>query len=240
MKSTHIKNILFILTTIICGSTIPTSYGQIVVQDNVFSFTPKDKLIKSFPVGNASSDKTIAIRLEAFELDYSKETPELRPTNDLVIVPSRMQLSPKKSQLARLIVKKRPQLDETEKVYRLKLIPSLVEENTDKQTDVIKQKITVLSSSGIMVLVTPNEINSNYNIKRNNSVVRIKNTGNVNLIFRQEGQCAENINCTIDGIRLWPGKTWQLNIPEMLQEQDIHLEMRSLEQVETITVKGQD
>lgn len=231
------KTILRTAFLCICSCMAPVlAYGQIVVHDNVVTFKPQEKLIYTFPIGNTSPSDTLNVQLKAFEVDYSGDKEVLKETQNIILVPRYVQIKPRRSLLVRSIVKSRPKGTQNEKVYRIKFIPSVQKQISKEQAEKPTPNLTTLTSTSMLFIVPAEKIKKDYTVKRNENGIHFENTGNINLIFRQENQCVANVNCKIAGVRLWPGKSWQLNVPKELKEQEFAFEMRHMDKIETLTV----
>lgn len=211
----------------------PAAMAQVVVEDVVLNFPSNAPLIKTFPIGNADPTKKLFIEAEVLKYNYENE--KLEETAEVLVIPERLMLDPRKSQNIRVLIKKRPENEEA--VYRVRFNPINKTINNGKVTTISGQ-LDVFTGLGIILTAQPKELNESYTADWNETGLNITNTGNTNLIFRQAEQCIENMDCQVDGIRLWPGKSWQLNMPKSLHSNDIQLEMRSASGTQTITIEG--
>ena len=217
--------------------------AQVIVQDNILSFGPNDKPMRTIPIANTSKTDTLNVTATVFEMDYNNGN-ALTKTTDIMVVPPHMRLVPGHKALARVIIKKRPEdgngENSNEKAYRIRFTPSLAKNTPELPTQsAVTSEVKVLVGTGILMWVTPKDAKVKYKTTWNNDGLLVENTGNTNLIFRQEKQCIEGVNCQIEGIRLWPGKTWQLNVPKNLRDKPLKLEMRALDDIKIVEVAPQ-
>lgn len=211
--------------------------GQVVVKDSVLSFMPNERLMKTFPVGNVSQQEALKVRVQVLKLVQTKPEEKYIKTQDVLVVPQQLKLAPRRSQLVRVLVKEKERAKDA--VYRLQFVPEKLKKHALKKENVQqglqdKSQVSVLSGASVLMWVAPEKPEVSYETEWNDAGVRITNTGNTNFILRQEKNCVKGFACTIDGVRLWAGESWQLNIPESFKGEKFLLELRALDKISTI------
>lgn len=136
--------------------------------------------------------------------------------NHFMLAPKNFSLAPGKSRNVRL-VSTRPHGDK-ERVYRVKFNPEIKRSNeNDPNARSIKMGTEVITTAGVLVTVSPKEIDFKVDFERDERGVTIKNTGNVSIFMRRRSNVCSEISgeevCVdLPGQRVRPGAEYYYEI----------------------------
>ena len=137
------------------------------------------------------------------------------PTDEVVVSPRRFSVDAEGQRTIRILLKS--PLDNTEHVYRLKLLPQATEFDPDELSKKGGKEtmLKVLFSVGLLLFADPVEPRADLKWERSDSAINFSNQGNVNVLMEEIQHCKQpDTDCEkAPSQRLYPGNTWELKVP---------------------------
>lgn len=171
----------------------------------------------------SNNNETDSLELKARFLLYTNLTDPNRenPISEEVeghflLAPKKFVLTPRTHRSIRMV--RTLPLDDKERVYALSYRPTLVkEEEVESNKDSIKLGMSQVSTGGIIVYVSPKEIDFNVTYKRDEEGVYFVNEGNITSELRPHSRYCYEINeeekcMTLPPVRLSPGEKYFFKI----------------------------
>lgn len=186
-----------------------------------------DKPIRSVTVRNTDAENPVGVDVVVLKVTNAGMPNETRePSTDIAVAPGKFDLAGGASRAVRLVVRKRPQ--DSEAVYRIRFMPTseFADQVSRQQSGNVTTEVRIQIAMGMLLFVRPPSIVSDISAQRPTAdLARFANKGNTTIeLHRGEvcglssGQCAE-----FSGKRLYPGMTWDLDVPASLGAEPFQL-----------------
>jgi P pilus assembly chaperone PapD len=195
----------------------PAAAAGLSIDKVIVDFKPGDKPIDNINITN-QSDKPLKVTVNSIEVTHSdlpdqKET----PTDKLVVAPKAFELAPGEQRPVRLVLRGFP--DDMEAIYRVRFVPSTPTEQRTQQVDGKSVQVSIIVSMGALIMVAPKTPKPDLKFAREGGKIHFTNAGNVTALIQREDFCTEDKKtcASLDGKRMYPGTTWDMDVPEKLK-----------------------
>jgi P pilus assembly chaperone PapD len=215
------KRMIFAKTVaaVVMAASLPAvAQAQIVVQEVVRYIKPGQRPIENVLLRNLDEKRAFSVSAEVVkELGSGSENRTYEPTKDLVIAPPAFIMRPGENKLARMVLSK-PADRDTERVYRVRFQPSQVKgEGEVEPPKGIQTQISFVTTTGMLVLVSPTNPAPKLTFTRTPTEVTFRNEGNITLDMRRnDNYCfdRDQTDCIeLPGTRIYPGQAWTVPLP---------------------------
>jgi len=192
--------------------------AQIVVQEVVRYIKPKQRPVENILVKNVDATRAFTITSEIVKEENSgTDARTQEPSKDMVVAPPSFTIKPGETILTRLVLTK-PADKDMERIYRVRFKPeTLKADDTPTEVSGVKTQISFVTTTGMLVLVSPQNPQPKLTYTRNGEGITFKNEGNVTIDLRRfDNYCfdeAQTDCMDLPGYRLYPGNDWRVEIP---------------------------
>ncbi len=200
----------------ICTLLPIQAHANLSLDKVVVQFTPSERPVSNVLVSN-KGDSPIKVTAEIIEVLNSgtKDEKEIK-TKNLIVAPGGFELNANESRNVRLVLRKTP--EDFEKIYRIRFHPDTISFTEEVEKGNKSVRVGVIISMGILVIAEPKEPKPKLEFVRNDKKIIFSNNGNVTAQLQREDFCnKDRTKCTeLTGKRIYPGSTWEMEIPEHL------------------------
>ena len=130
----------------------------------------------------------------------------------LLVTPNKLIVPPGATRVVRFV---KLGSSPTERVYRVSARPIA------NEIEATQTSLKILIGYEVLAIVYPNNPKPRLEVNRNGKLLTVRNAGNTNVLVREGYQCREpdqpHEDCIpLAGKRIYPGNTWQVELPEDL------------------------
>ncbi|MBI1364161.1 MAG: fimbria/pilus periplasmic chaperone [Proteobacteria bacterium] len=223
----------------------PSAHAQIIVQEVVRYIKPKQRPVENILLKNTDDKRSFEVTTDVIrEIGSGSPDRTQEPTKDIIIAPPSFIIKPGETKLTRMVLSK-PADPNEERIYRVHFRPGKgrtpdADAKPDPQGGV-KTQITFVTTTGMLILVAPQNMDPKLTYTRDKDAITFKNDGNVTLDIRRfDNYCfdQEQKDCMdLPGYRLYPGQSWRLEIPG---NKPVRYNYSAYEDIRSITVDAQN
>lgn len=206
---------LFLVLAFSCTSPL-LAEAQITVDRSIFYWSHLNPPVQNVSVRN-SAEQPMFVEVKAEEVINPGTAGEHRDiAQDIIVAPKRFSVPAKGERVVRLL--RKGSHGDSERVFRVSFIPQARESTDEEKTETarthgaVQTTLKVLSGVGILIFTEPKEITPLLETERDGDTVRLKNTGNVNVLISKIRKCLkENEACEeVTPKRLYPGNSLEV------------------------------
>lgn len=206
-----------------------TSYSNITLDRVIIFFQPDKRPIQTIDVINIDEKRTFAVKTKVVEVTNPGTAEQSsHPSKSIIVAPNAFEIAAKKNRNARLLLKKR-NLSDIEKVYRITFTPEVPSRPVKQEiTKSVKTKIDIIVGMGALILVPPKEVRYQLEASRNGKTLHFENKSNVSTEIQPRKICKTENECfQFNGARLYPGNTFEYELPEGFETMGLTLSVRA-------------
>lgn len=188
---------------------------QVTVDGVQRYFRVGERPVQTITVTNTSKDKVLVLDsvLKEYE-DVHAKVLKLKDTDDFLVSPKKFTIKPGEKRLVRVVLSK--PMNDKERYYNIVFQPDYDamknEENKEGGGDDLQMGISYVVTSGVILLVSPQNPKEKLTWTRNDEGITFKNEGNISVDMKKRTKyCfdAEGKDCTmLIPQRIHPGKEW--------------------------------
>lgn len=200
-------------------STSPSQAAGLSLDKVIVDFRPGEKPVDNLKVTNQTEQplKITANTVKVLNGGMPNQE-EIPVTNELVVAPRSFELAPGETRTVRLVVPAFP--EDRELDYRIRFSPDKptmvqTQESGDKSV-----QLNIIVSMGALVMVAPKNPKPDLKFERAGEKIRFTNAGNIAATLQRENFCTpdKSVCAMLEGERLFPGATKEMNVPEALRK----------------------
>ncbi len=206
-----------------------TANANITLSQAIVFFQPDERPIQTIGVINIDDERTFAIKTKVVEVSNpGSEEQNSAESRSLVVAPNAFEVAAQNTRNVRLMLRERNSSD-MEKVYRVTFTPETPTRTvTQESPQSVKSKIDIIIGMGALILVPPKEISYKLEAAREGKQLLFTNNSNVSTEIQPRTICKTEDDCfRFNGSRLYPGKSWQYELPPGFEKIGLTLSVRA-------------
>ena len=202
----------FVSLLVLALALAAPAYAHLSVSPIILSFDADAQMRKDMLLEN-TSERAQYLEIQAARIGEPGAVPETYETSPipdevgLLVAPRRLVLQPGEQKRIRVILLEVP--EERDLAWRISVSPVVGE--VDSRAPVALTQVGYKA----LVFARPSDPRVDLIAERNGRVLTVTNAGTTNGLLHSGEQCQLPQSCTrVSGRRLWPGMTWQTDLPE--------------------------